>query len=109
MWIEPFLKPEMTIVPVELVDVANEHTPEPTFFLNISAPSSLRQENNGKRWQVFPHVSRTSSNSFFTLGHSSLAYDINLPRTQIYNIFSIAYIILFIILVQKIYAFEKMI
>lgn len=86
--IEPFPKPEMTIVPAEVLDVANEYTRELKFFLDISGPPSSRQECNGKRWQVFVHVSRSCSNSVFTFGYSS-AYDSNLPKTRIHNSFNI--------------------
>ncbi len=96
--IEQFPKPEMTIVPAGVLDVANEYTSLSKFFLDISGPpTASRQGNNGKRWQVFMHISRTDFNSFFTFGYSS-AHDCNLSRRQRNNSFSICNKILHIIL-----------
>ncbi len=71
---------EITMVPVALTEVANASTLS-LCFLNIliSGPTgSDKQENNGKRWQVFVHASQTCSKRVFTVG-CSLALDSNLP------------------------------
>ena len=68
------------MVPAALTEVANDSI-LPLCFLNIliSGPSgSDKQENNGKRWQVFAHDSQTCSKRVFTVG-CSLAQDSNLP------------------------------
>ncbi len=99
--IKPFVKPEMTMVPVELLKVSNESIHSSTFGVNIfiRGPTGLRQADNGKRWQVFLQVSRTSSASLLMLGYSS-TYDSNLPRKQICNSFSTRIkMLLFLILV----------
>jgi hypothetical protein len=39
----------MTIIPAEVLDVANDSTGVLKYFLDISGPPSSRQENSGKR------------------------------------------------------------
>jgi hypothetical protein len=39
----------MTIVPDEVLDIAKEYMRDLKFFLDISGPPTLRQENDGKR------------------------------------------------------------
>ena len=79
--IEPFPKPQMTTVPVEILRVASDLTSESNIFLDISGPPRSRQGDTGKRWEVFVTVSRSCSINVFTLGYFS-SYDINLPKTQ---------------------------